>query len=153
MEKVKRKVRYYCEDTIYKGCNGKGVGIAVLDTGISLHPDLKHRITAWKDFVAEKEVPYDDSSHGTHVAGILSGEGIVSRGQNKGMAPGASLCVLKILDQNGRGTVSTFLKAVDWLVCQRKRYGMHRETSGRRKHRKRSNCAGAKIVKTRINPE
>lgn len=124
MEKVKRKVRYYCEDTIYKGCNGKGVGIAVLDTGISLHPDLKHRITAWKDFVAEKEVPYDDSSHGTHVAGILSGEGIVSRGQNKGMAPGASLCVLKILDQNGRGTVSTFLKAVDWLVYQRKRYGI-----------------------------
>ena len=123
MERVKRKIRYYCEDTIYKECDGKGVGIAVLDTGISLHPDLKHRVCAWKDFVGGRESLYDDSSHGTHVAGILSGEGKVSKGKLKGMAPGASLCVLKILDQNGRGTVNTFLRATDWLVRQKNRYG------------------------------
>lgn len=124
MERVKRKVRYYCEDTIYKGCNGTGIGIAVLDTGISLHPDLRSRICGWKDFVGGRESPYDDSSHGTHVAGILSGEGKVSRGKIKGMASGASLCVLKILDQNGRGNVSTFLRATDWLIKQKKRYGI-----------------------------
>ena len=54
---------------------GKGVGVALLDTGIYPHIDFKNRIWAFADFVSHKCRPYDDNGHGTHVAGILQETG------------------------------------------------------------------------------
>lgn len=53
------------------GFTGKGVNVAVLDTGISRHPDFDGRILMFRDFVRGKQRLYDDNGHGTHVAGIV----------------------------------------------------------------------------------
>ena len=60
---------------------GKGIGVAILDTGIYPHIDFDSRICAFADFIAHKKVPYDDNGHGTCVAGILAGSGRASMGK------------------------------------------------------------------------
>ena len=79
-----------CEDFTGKA-GGEGITIAVLDTGISTHPDFGGRILAFRDFVNDMPYVYDDSGHGTHVCGIAAGNGLLSRGRYRGVAPGASL--------------------------------------------------------------
>ena len=59
-----------------RGLYGFGIGIAVLDSGIYPHPDFNspdNRIRVFRDFVNYRETPYDDNGHGTHIAGIISG--------------------------------------------------------------------------------
>src|SRR4029450_12831108 len=81
------------------------------------HDDLKN-VTFFKDFTSAipRLTRFDDFGHGTHVAGILAGNGKDSGGQNAGMAPGASLAVLKVLDRNGNGTVANVIAALDWVA-------------------------------------
>ena len=64
---------------------GKGIGVAILDTGIYPHIDFDSRICAFADFIAHKKSPYDDNGHGTCVAGILAGSGRASMGKYKGI--------------------------------------------------------------------
>ena len=115
MDKVKKQVQYHCEDTVNRKCTGKGVSVAVLDTGISPHPDLVGRIKAFKDFVNDKENIYDDNGHGTHVAGILAGDGRMSKGVLSGMAPEAELIAVKVLDKKGEGSTSQILEGIRWI--------------------------------------
>ena len=68
MRRVKETVHYFCNDTLFGHIDGHGVTTAVLDTGISPHPDLKGRIVAFGDMLYGKKRMYDDNSHGTHVA-------------------------------------------------------------------------------------
>lgn len=96
---------------------GKDVNIAVLDTGIYKHPDFENRIKYFKDYVSYKDKVYDDNGHGTHVAGILAGNGFASKGKICGMAPMASLYILKILDFNGDGDTRDVVAALDWLIA------------------------------------
>ena len=79
-----------------KRLTGQGGCIAFLDTGICAHPDFNGRIVGWKDFVHNRPSPYDDCGHGTHVAGIAAGDGSMSQGRFRGVAPGCSLVVLKV---------------------------------------------------------
>ena len=82
---------------------GKGIGVAILDTGIYPHIDFDSRICAFVDFILNKKMAYDDNGHGTCVAGILAGSGAASMGKYKGAAPGCHLVALKVLDRFGNG--------------------------------------------------
>ena len=98
------------------GLTGRSVVIAVLDTGIDTHEDLTkptNRILAWKDLVNQEESPYDDNGHGTHVAGIIAGNGSYSNGKYRGMAPEAMLVGVKTLDEEGSGGLSDVIAALN----------------------------------------
>lgn len=104
------------------GLTGKGVGIAFLDTGIFPHKDFDNRILAFRDFINGRDFPYDNNGHGTHTAGIAAGSGYCSGGKYKGVAPGAFLVSLKVLDQYGNGRREDVIRAVDWVLQNKERY-------------------------------
>ncbi|MFJ2027012.1 S8 family peptidase [Streptomyces sp. NPDC087897] len=100
------------------GFTGKGVKIAVLDTGTdTTHPDLKGQILAEKNFSAAKDTK-DRVGHGTHVASIAAGTGAKSGGKFKGVAPDAKLLAGKVLDDEGYGEDSGILAGMEWAVAQ-----------------------------------
>lgn len=98
---------------------GEPIGIAFLDTGVSGHPDFQNRIIGFKDFVGGREEYYDDSGHGTHVCGIASGNGELSDGKYRGVAPKSRIVVAKVLDQNGDGTVDHMIEGLSWIIKNR----------------------------------
>ncbi len=124
MDRVKKRVGYQDKDERRGTCKGEGIAVAVLDTGIAAHPDFKGRIMAFADFVNGRKVLYDDSGHGTHVAGILAGDGRMSKGILSGMAPGACICALKVLDEKGEGDVDHILRGMYWTMEHAGKFGI-----------------------------
>ena len=118
------------------GLTGAGVTVAVVDSGITTwHDDLTNRsstlypygdqrVAGFVDFVNGQLAPYDDNGHGTHVAGIIAGNGYDSNGQKAGAAPDASLVSLKVLDANGNGTISTVIAAFEWVLANHAAYNI-----------------------------
>lgn len=106
------------------GFTGKGVTAAVLDSGICFHPDYADRILAFCDFVNGRTVCYDDATHGSHVSGILGGDGRSSRGRYCGIAPGCGLIHLKVLDRHGQGNLEDIMAAIDWVIRNRRKYNI-----------------------------
>ncbi len=110
-----------------QGYNGSGITIAFLDTGIAPIKDFtypKNRIIAFKDFINNKTEPYDDNGHGTHVAGICAGNGTLSNGKYKGIAPMANIISLKTLNNKGNGNSSDVLAGIQWIIDNAKRYNI-----------------------------
>ena len=115
------------------GYDGAGVGVAIIDSGITgWHDDLTYqgtstkvrtvnyqRVTRFVDFVNNRTQAYDDNGHGTHVAGIIAGNGYDSYGAHAGIAPAAHLVSLKVLDQHGGGVISDVIAAFEWAVANR----------------------------------
>lgn len=101
------------------------VVVAVIDTGIDgNHVDLDNgKIIAWKDYVNSKSTPYDDHGHGTHVSGIIAGEGDGSSSY-KGVADGSALIGIKVLDKRGSGNMSDSAAAIDWCISNKDVYGI-----------------------------
>ena len=118
------------------GLSGAGIGVAVIDSGIAtwhddltnttstLYPYGNQRVAKFVDFVNGRTQPYDDNGHGTHVAGIIAGNGYDSGGQKAGAAPEASVIALKVLDANGNGTVSSIIAALDWVLANHAAYNI-----------------------------
>ncbi|MGC4378476.1 S8 family peptidase [Fictibacillus sp. Mic-4] len=106
------------------GITGKDVTIAIVDTGIYPHEDLKDRIVAFKDFVNNKQAPYDDNGHGTHCAGDAAGNGSLSDGKYKGPAPEANLVGVKVLNKMGSGSLSTVIAGVNWCIENKETYNI-----------------------------
>jgi serine protease AprX len=95
--------------------NGSGVGVAVLDTGAVPVPDLQRRVSRRVDFTPEHD-GLDRYGHGTHMAGIIAGDGTASNGQYVGVAPGASLIPIKVAGYNGATDVSVVIAGLQWAV-------------------------------------
>ncbi|MFF7578784.1 S8 family serine peptidase [Streptomyces sp. NPDC008061] len=101
-----------------KGYDGKGVKVAVLDTGADLNnADIKSEIVQSQSFVNGQTVQ-DGHGHGTHVASTIAGSGANSDGKYKGVAPGADLLIGKVLSNSGQGADSSILAGMEWAVEQ-----------------------------------
>jgi subtilisin family serine protease len=97
------------------GNTGAEIRVAVIDTGIDYtHPDLDGNYIGGHDFVNPDDDPMDDNGHGTHVAGTIAaednGSGVV------GVAPGAQLYALKVLNSSGSGNIGNIIAALDWCL-------------------------------------
>lgn len=102
-----------------KGYTGKGVGVAVIDSGIFSHEDFGKRIIGWKDMTTRgKDTNYDPFGHGTHVSGILAGSGKASGGKIKGVAPEANLVGVRIT------SVSEAIKGLQWVIENKDKFGI-----------------------------
>lgn len=107
-----------------RGIAGKGVSVAVIDTGIYKHPDLSGRIIGFKDLVKQKSSPYDDNGHGTHVAGDIASSGSKSDFHYRGPAPEADLVGVKVLDKNGSGSMSAVIEGIQWCLDSRQAFNI-----------------------------
>jgi len=97
---------------------GRGVTVALMDTGIAAHPDLAGSVLARVDFVNDGTLQLDPAGHGTFVAGLIAAHG----SSFKGVAPDAKLVSLRVLDGNGNGSLHAVLAAFDWLLAHRVEY-------------------------------
>lgn len=108
-----------------QGYTGEGITIAVIDSGVSPHYDLTkptNRIVGFKDFVNGRTSAYDDNGHGTHVSGIIAGNGYSSRGKYAGAAPKANILGVKVLDNAGSGSTSDVISGIQWVIDTKDRY-------------------------------
>jgi serine protease AprX len=115
--------------------NGTGIGVAIIDSGIAVHPDLNNasgvsRVVYSQSFVAGDTTTSDEFGHGTHVAGLIGGSGANSGTANSyaatyaGVAPNVNFINLRVLDQNGSGTDSGVIAAIDEAITLQKTYNI-----------------------------
>lgn len=104
----------------YRNCSGKDVTVAIIDSGIELHNDIQpKRIKAFKDFVNNKAVPYDDYGHGTFIAGIIGANGKLT-----GVAPKVNFVIIKVLDKYGETDINTLRSAIKWIIENKGKYNI-----------------------------
>jgi serine protease AprX len=110
------------------GVTGRGIGVAVLDSGIAPHADLAGRIIASVDFTSGNSgtlvPPADPGGHGTHVAGLIAGDGTASGGAYAGVAPGANLVDVRVISSTGATTISTLIAGMQWVLAHRADYNI-----------------------------
>ena len=115
--------------------DGTGIGVAVIDSGVSDHPDLHNasgasRVVYSESFVAGDASTDDSYGHGTHVAGLIAGNGASStlgKGYDRqytGMAPGVNIINLRVLDKNGSGTDTQVIAAIQRAIALKSVYNI-----------------------------
>ncbi len=111
-----------------RGIMGRGVGVAVVDTGLSDHPDFfgdgESRIVGFADMIHKREALYDDNGHGTHIAGIIGGSGSESNGLYMGVAPQCHLVGVKVLNHKGDGDIENVLAGLEWVIQNHRQYNI-----------------------------
>jgi len=109
-----------------QGTTGRGVTVAVLDSGVAADPDLvepTNRILASVNFADERLVS-DPGGHGTHVAGIVAGNGGRSDGLFTGIAPEANIVDVRVLGRTGSGRISSVVRGIEWVLAHRTAYNI-----------------------------
>jgi serine protease AprX len=115
--------------------DGTGVGVAVIDSGVADHADLHNasgatRVVYSQSFVAGDTTTPDKYGHGTHVAGLIGGSGVSSGVANgylakyAGVAPNVNIINLRVLDQNGSGTDSQVIAAIQQAIALKNTYNI-----------------------------
>ena len=92
----------------------ESIGVGILDSGVYFHPDLRESVVAVENIIGKQEGSGDYFGHGTHVAGIIAGDGRCFRGKFKGIAPKTKLYVAKILDRKGQGELEQLIQGMEW---------------------------------------
>jgi serine protease AprX len=108
------------------GISGNGVTVAVLDSGVAADLDLAgsaNRLLASVNFADERLVS-DPGGHGTHVAGLIAGNGARSDGEFSGIAPQANIVDVRVLGKRGSGRVSSVVRGIEWAIAHRARYNI-----------------------------
>jgi serine protease AprX len=107
---------------------GRGVVVAVIDSGLEMSPEFEGRVLKFYDFTGGRTLQttaFDDYGHGTHVAGTIGGSGAQSNNREyRGLAPSVKFVVLKALDKTGAGYTSDVIRAVDFAVANRAKLGI-----------------------------
>ena len=125
------------------GVSGRGIGVAVVDSGIYAHPDIAGRIAAQVDFTAGTVTTTDavtgatttssngvvgmgsdPGGHGTHVAGLIAGDGTSSDGAYTGVAPGASLVDVRVIRADGTSNTGIVLRGLQWILANKNTYNI-----------------------------
>lgn len=114
-----------------QGLNGTGVGVAIIDSGMINIPDFNNQNVVYSEnFVGGTSGSANDQfGHGTHVAGIIAGNGNKSTGSNytytfMGIAPDVNIVNLRVLDQNGMGTDSQVIQAIQEAISLKTTYNI-----------------------------
>ena len=98
---------------------GAGVGVALIDTGVSDVADLRGRVVHGPDLSGEGD-NRDNYGHGTFMAGLIAGDGELSASgetRHVGVAPGAHVVSVKVAGRNGDTSLSTVLEGIGWVVA------------------------------------
>jgi subtilisin family serine protease len=113
------------EDLWAEGYNGTGMIIAILDTGVyGEHPDLAGKLVGFKDLIrglddmnpGDGVIAYDDNGHGTACAWLAAGDGFYNGGNFTGVAPGASVLAVKVLQSDGSGEDSVIADGIEFAM-------------------------------------
>jgi len=112
----------------YPAVSGRGVGVAVVDSGIAAHAALAQKVVVAVSFVTGDPSTDDGFGHGTHIAGIIAGAespaaNVTSLYQG-GIAPGAHLINVRVLGREGSGYTSDVIAGIQWTVANRTRYSI-----------------------------
>jgi len=108
---------------------GQGVTVAVVDSGVADHMDFKDasgasRVLTHVSFATGSELPDDFYGHGTHIAGLIAGNGALSGNEYMGIAPQANLVDVKVLDDMGRGFTSQVVDGLEWIFENAAQYNI-----------------------------
>jgi major intracellular serine protease len=122
VSEVPKGIELISAPKIWEKSKGKGITVAILDTGCDFtHPDLSERIICGRNFTDDDngnpDVYTDYNGHGTHVAGTIAAtqnnNGVI------GVAPEASILILKVLDKNGSGQYDWIINGINYAVEQK----------------------------------
>ena len=109
-----------------QGITGGGVTVAILDSGIAEDADLvqpDNRLLASVNF-ADERLTSDPGGHGTHIAGIVAGNGSNSGGEFTGIAPQANVVDVRVLGSTGSGRISSVVRGIEWVLAHRTAYNI-----------------------------
>src|SRR5687768_7034458 len=106
--------------------SGKGIGVAVIDSGIAPHAALSGKVIASVNYATGETTTTDGFGHGTHIAGIIAGTSTYGPTPlfKTGVAPGAHLVNVRVLNRQGVGYTSDVIAGIQWVQANRTRYAI-----------------------------
>jgi serine protease AprX len=114
-------------DAWLQGFAGRGITVAVLDSGVRADEDLTlptNRLLAAVNFAGDSGGVADSGGHGTHVGGTIAGNGYRSAGEYVGVAPGAGVVDVRVLNRSGHGRISSVVRGIEWVLAHRSEYNI-----------------------------
>jgi serine protease AprX len=111
-------------DQVWPQSRGAGITVAVLDSGVAATADLGSRLLATVNFADDRGPNGDPGGHGTHVAGIVAGNGTPTNGEYVGIAPAANVIDVRVLGSKGQGRISSAIAGIQWALDHRATYNI-----------------------------